>query len=365
MLQPITWLTVCLPVWLAGQQLQRDLGSSRIVDIEDNYINTAAAARSQQPGNAGPAAAASGRPERVVFVLLENDRCDTSAPKSPSLDRYDSELSEIINTTPMSACAAATKINAPAFNSPCYNGGSCVPSGPNSLNFSCLCPPGFAGPLCETNIDDCADHQCQNGAACIDGVNSYKCICRDPTTSGEFCEQLSPINLAPLNLLGGAPMALPIVASQADSSVAVRRSEQAQISARSADPISAPRLDLAGAPSKPADEPGCRRVSRKSFIVDGDCQSVRALKLSSCESTAEPSCPGCCVASKTKERRVRMQCTDGASYVRTIELVKRCSCTNQCTQSVANQDGSRNLLAAAGTQEPKLGRLDMFNATNF
>lgn len=31
---------------------------------------------------------------------------------------------------------------------------------------------------CETNIDDCTGHECQNNATCIDQLNSYKCQCQ-------------------------------------------------------------------------------------------------------------------------------------------------------------------------------------------
>lgn len=42
---------------------------------------------------------------------------------------------------------------------------------------SCKCPPGFEGPSCQTNTDDCEDHDCENGATCVDGVNNYTCFC--------------------------------------------------------------------------------------------------------------------------------------------------------------------------------------------
>lgn len=197
----------------------------------------------------------------------------------------------------------------------------------------------------------------------MDGVNSYRCICRDPTTSGEFCEQLNPLGLAPMNLLGAPPVALPMVSSPLDLS-APKRADQPQISARSADPISAPMLDLAATPSsapdsKPA-EPNCRRTVRKNHIIDGDCQSARAIKLSSCES-ADASCPGCCVPVRTKQRRVRMQCSDGATYVKTVEIVKKCSCTSQCSATYANQDGRQRLRTSNGASKP--GQSDGLNAT--
>ncbi|ERL92058.1 hypothetical protein D910_09380 [Dendroctonus ponderosae] len=46
----------------------------------------------------------------------------------------------------------------------------------------------FRGPNCEENIDDCPGHQCQNGATCIDGVDSYTCQCPS-TYTGRYCEQ--------------------------------------------------------------------------------------------------------------------------------------------------------------------------------
>ena len=36
---------------------------------------------------------------------------------------------------------------------------------------------GFEGVRCEVNIDDCKDHTCQNGATCIDEIQSYSCQC--------------------------------------------------------------------------------------------------------------------------------------------------------------------------------------------
>ena len=35
------------------------------------------------------------------------------------------------------------------------------------------------GNRCQNNIDDCPGNNCQNGATCVDGVNSYTCDCAD------------------------------------------------------------------------------------------------------------------------------------------------------------------------------------------
>jgi len=46
---------------------------------------------------------------------------------------------------------------------------------------------GYEGDDCETDIDDCASVQCQNGGECIDDVNSYTCECAR-SFEGTSCE---------------------------------------------------------------------------------------------------------------------------------------------------------------------------------
>ncbi|XP_023241480.1 slit homolog 2 protein-like [Centruroides sculpturatus] len=53
--------------------------------------------------------------------------------------------------------------------------------------FICACPVGFSGDNCSTNVDDCVENMCQNGATCVDGVNSYTCSCSEGY-AGTFCE---------------------------------------------------------------------------------------------------------------------------------------------------------------------------------
>lgn len=44
-------------------------------------------------------------------------------------------------------------------------------------NFRCVCPEGFEGDMCEINIDDCEDNDCENNSTCVDGINNYTCMC--------------------------------------------------------------------------------------------------------------------------------------------------------------------------------------------
>lgn len=56
----------------------------------------------------------------------------------------------------------------------CANGATCV----DIWNvYTCTCPPGFNGSLCQIEIDECESHPCENGATCVDGIANYTCYC--------------------------------------------------------------------------------------------------------------------------------------------------------------------------------------------
>jgi slit protein 1 len=48
---------------------------------------------------------------------------------------------------------------------------------PLPVHHRCECMLGYTGDNCSENQDDCKDHKCQNGAQCVDEVNSYACLC--------------------------------------------------------------------------------------------------------------------------------------------------------------------------------------------
>lgn len=66
-----------------------------------------------------------------------------------------------------------------------------------------MCPVGFTGPKCETNIDDCRGITCLNGGTCIDQVNSFRCHCV-PGYVGTYCKEIVDYCLAKPCANGGS-----------------------------------------------------------------------------------------------------------------------------------------------------------------
>lgn len=60
------------------------------------------------------------------------------------------------------------------YDHECQNGAKCLDP---LANYTCDCLAGYEGDLCQTNIDECVDHLCVNGD-CLDGVANYTCSCR-------------------------------------------------------------------------------------------------------------------------------------------------------------------------------------------
>lgn len=58
----------------------------------------------------------------------------------------------------------------------CQNGATCI-DGINS--YTCLCPSTYTGNHCQTDVDECSlkPSVCANGATCTNLIGSYSCIC--------------------------------------------------------------------------------------------------------------------------------------------------------------------------------------------
>ena len=42
---------------------------------------------------------------------------------------------------------------------------------------TCSCIPGWTGPSCLTNYNDCKPNKCKNAATCVDMLGAFACIC--------------------------------------------------------------------------------------------------------------------------------------------------------------------------------------------
>ncbi|PIO65784.1 hypothetical protein TELCIR_12527, partial [Teladorsagia circumcincta] len=74
--------------------------------------------------------------------------------------------------------------------------------------FKCVCPKGFKGDYCETNIDDCEKIKCQNGAKCVD--MGKKCSLSIDNLAGQSIENDGKLEIFALETkqylyIGGLP----------------------------------------------------------------------------------------------------------------------------------------------------------------
>ena len=76
--------------------------------------------------------------------------------KSPSvLPNYTCECPEGYHGP---ICEFTNKEEAPSCTLQCQNGGKCVD---HFTHYTCECAEGFSGKDCSVNVDDCKDHMCQ------------------------------------------------------------------------------------------------------------------------------------------------------------------------------------------------------------
>ncbi|XP_029485746.2 protocadherin Fat 4 [Oncorhynchus nerka] len=92
----------------------------------------------------------------------------------------------------------------PCLINPCLNGATCnknvhigpevfvleSPSvifvSPQNEIFNCLCSAGFAGTLCELDVDECDERPCEKQSVCVNNPGGFRCHCRRGF-SGLYC----------------------------------------------------------------------------------------------------------------------------------------------------------------------------------
>lgn len=69
----------------------------------------------------------------------------------------------------------------------CFHGGVCIDK---VGGFECQCTPGYVGPRCEGDVNECLSNPCTNPGtqACVQLVNDFRCDCM-PGYAGHFCEK--------------------------------------------------------------------------------------------------------------------------------------------------------------------------------
>jgi hypothetical protein len=83
-----------------------------------------------------------------------------------------------------------------ALGTPCANGGTCtnLPGG-----FSCQCPPEWAGPTCQNDVNECLGTPCANGGTCTNLPGGFSCQC-PPEWAGPTCTDVVIIVPGELNV---------------------------------------------------------------------------------------------------------------------------------------------------------------------
>ena len=97
----------------------------------------------------------------------------------------DSERVELVGTalfgSGITQCATS-----PCEPNLCQNGATCEVVG---SSFTCLCPPGFTGVNCMSELDPCSPAPCAAGATCVptSGVEGFLCQCPEGR-AGVLCD---------------------------------------------------------------------------------------------------------------------------------------------------------------------------------
>lgn len=124
-----------------------------------------------------------------VFLIGQHSG-DLILAKHPTLAQYNLQVTASDLGSPPRNSTTDITINVQddqdeCLISPCGINGTCT-SGINV--YTCVCPPGWTGTICDLSINDCEPNPCQNEGTCTDAHLNFTCSC-PPGWTGHTCDK--------------------------------------------------------------------------------------------------------------------------------------------------------------------------------
>merc|ERR1711892_1568835 len=84
--------------------------------------------------------------------------------------------------------------------------------------------------------------------------------------------------------------------------------------------------------------PSCRKKKSRRYLEENGCRSKRLLSQKLCKGSCHDGT--CCKPKKVKKKKIRMICQDGIRYVKSVDLVKKCTCAKAPTCKNVRKSGN-------------------------